>query len=93
MKCSKQSFAVVFVRFTVLLSFPALVLSTGTLNSRDADHAPLTLSAAQTAKQQCRNSCRARYRDCLSLKQIPSSECRGVYQDCTRYTCTGSGPG
>jgi hypothetical protein len=24
---------------------------------------------------------------------LPSSECRGVYQDCTRYTCTGLGPG
>jgi uncharacterized protein len=25
------------------------------------------------------------------LKQIPSSECRGIYQDCTRYTCN-AGP-
>jgi hypothetical protein len=86
MKYSKQSFAVVSVLFAVLLS-----LSTGTLNARDADSASLTFAAAQTAKQQCINTCRARYRDCLSLKQIPSSECRGIYQDCGRYTCN-AGP-
>jgi|SRR6267142_2331137 len=86
MKYSKQSFAVVSVLFAELLS-----LSTGTLNARDADPASLTFAAAQTAKQQCINTCRARYRDCLSLKQIPSSECRGIYQDCSRYTCN-AGP-
>jgi hypothetical protein len=58
MKCSKRSFAVVFVLFALLLS-----LSTGTLNARDADLASLTFAAAQTAKQQCINTCRARYRD------------------------------
>jgi hypothetical protein len=42
-----------------------------------------TLARAQTAKQQ----------DCRRLNQLPSFECRGVYQDCTRYTCTGLGPG
>jgi hypothetical protein len=82
MKFSKRSFAVVSVLFAVLLS-----LTTGTLNARDADLASFTVAAAQTAKQQCMNTCRARYRDCLSLKQIPSSECRGIYQDCTRNTC------
>src|SRR5215831_6064374 len=81
MKRSKWSFAVVSLLFAVLLS-----LSIGTLNARDADLASLTFAAAQTAKQ-CVNTCRARYRDCLSLKQIPSSECRGVYQDCIRNTC------
>jgi hypothetical protein len=85
MKCSKRSFAVVSVLFALLLS-----LSTGTLNARDADLASVTFAAAQTAKQ-CINTCRARYRDCLSLKQIPSAECRGVYQDCTRNTCN-AGP-
>jgi hypothetical protein len=92
MKCSNQSFAIVSILFTVLLSLLSLVVSTGTLNARDADLAPFTLAAAQTAKQQCVNTCRARYRDCRSLKQIPSSECRGVYQDCTRNTCN-VGPG
>ncbi len=82
MKCSKRSFAVVSVLFALLLS-----LSTGTLTARDADLASLTFAAAETAKQQCINTCRARYRDCLSLKQIPSFECRGIYQDCTSYTC------
>ena len=88
MKCSKQSVAVVSVLFAVLLS-----LSHETLNARDADLATLTFSAAQTAKQKCISTCRARYRDCRRLHQLPSSECRGVYQDCTRYTCTGLGPG
>jgi hypothetical protein len=88
MKWSKRSFAVISLLFTVLLS-----LSTGTLNARDADLDSRTFAAAQTAKQQCINTCRVRYRDCRRLKQLPSSECRGVYQDCTRYTCTGLGPG
>ena len=79
MKCSKRSLAVVSA---LLLS-----LITGTLNARDADFASLTLAAAQTTKQQCTNTCRARYRSCLSLKLIPSFECRGVYQDCIRFTC------
>jgi hypothetical protein len=82
MKCRKLSIAVVPVFFALLLS-----LSTGTLSARDADLTSHTLVAAQTVKQQCMNTCRARYRDCRSLKQIPSSECRGVYQDCTRFTC------
>ena len=86
MKCSKRSFTIVSALFAVLLSS-----STETLNARDADLASRTFAAAQTAKQQCINTCRARYRDCLSLKQIPSSECRGIYQDCTRYTCN-AGP-
>ena len=88
MRCSKRSFAAVSLLFAVLLS-----LSIGILNARDADLASRTFTAAQTAKQQCMNTCRARYRDCRRLRQLPSFECRGVYQDCTRYSCTGSGPG
>jgi hypothetical protein len=87
MKYCKRSFAVVCVLFTVLLSLLSLVVSAGTLNARDADLSSLTFAAARTAKQQCINTCRARYRDCLSATQIPSAECRGVYQDCTRFTC------
>jgi hypothetical protein len=86
MKCSKRSFAVVSVLFALIP-----LVSTGTLNARDADLNSLTFAVAQTTNQQCINACRARYRDCLSLKQIPSSECRGIYQDCTRYTCN-AGP-
>jgi hypothetical protein len=82
MKYSKRSFAVVSVLFALLLS-----LGTGTLSARDADPDSLIFAAAQTANQQCINTCRARYHDCRTLKQIPFPECRGIYQDCTRYTC------
>jgi hypothetical protein len=88
MKCTKRSFAVI----CVFLALPSS-LSVGRLNARDADLASGTLAAAQTAKQQCINTCRARYRDCRHLNQLPSFECRGVYRDCSRYTCTGLGPG
>ena len=88
MTCTKRWFAIVCVVCAVLLS-----LSVETLNARNADPASRTFAAAQTAKQQCINTCRARYRDCRHLNQLPSSECRGVYQDCTRYSCTGLGPG
>ena len=88
MKCSKRSFAVVSVLFAFLLSF-----NTGILNARDADPDSLTLVAAHSANQKCINRCRARYHDCLSLKQIPSLECRGIYQDCTRNACGAGAAG
>jgi hypothetical protein len=88
MKCSKQSFAVVSPLFAVLLSS-----SIGTLNARDADLASRTFAAAETAKQKCISTCRARYRDCRRLNRAPSFQCRDVYQDCARYSCTGLGPG
>jgi hypothetical protein len=88
MKYTKRSFAVI----CLLLAAP-LSLSVRRLNARDADLASNTLAAAQTAKQQCINTCRAHYRDCRRLNQLPSFECRGVYRDCARYTCTGLGPG
>ena len=87
MKCMNWSIAFVCLLLAVLS------LSTGELNARDAVFASGTIAAAHTAKQQCLNACRARYRDCRRLNQLPSSECRGVYQDCTRYSCTGLGPG
>jgi hypothetical protein len=87
MKCSKRSFAIVTVLFAVLLSLLSLVVSTRTLHARDAGLGSLTFAAAQTAKQQCINTCRGRYRDCRSRKQVPSFECRNVYQDCIRFTC------
>jgi hypothetical protein len=88
MKFSKQSFAAVSLLFAVFLS-----LSIGKLNARNANLVSRTFAAAQPAKQQCINTCRARYRDCRHLNQLPSSECRAVYQPCTRYTCTGLGSG
>ena len=88
MKCGKWSFAIVSLVFAVLLSS-----SIGTLNAGDADLAPRIFAAAHTAKAQCMNACRARYRDCRHMNQLPSFECRAVYQDCARYSCTGLGPG
>jgi hypothetical protein len=92
--------AIALALFFSLLGASAAVLlplGIGAVDARDADRnadmASRTFAAAQTAKQQCINTCRARYRDCRRLSQLPSFECRGVYQDCTRYTCTGSGPG
>jgi hypothetical protein len=87
MKCTKRSSSVI----CIVLAMP-LSLSIGRLNARDTDGAT-SLARAQTAKQQCVNICRARYRDCRHLNQLPYFECRGVYQDCTRYSCTGLGPG
>jgi hypothetical protein len=80
MNCNNRPFAVVSVLLAVLLS-------SNTENPGGADLASLIFAAAQTTKQQCVNVCRARYRDCFSLKQIPSFECRGIYRDCTRFTC------
>jgi hypothetical protein len=88
MKYSERSFAVVSLVFAVLLS-----LNIEVLHAPDFDLAPRIFVAAQTPKQQCINACRLRYRDCRHLNQLPSFECRGVYQDCTRYSCAGLGPG
>jgi hypothetical protein len=82
MEFRKLSFAVVSVLFALLPS-----LSLRTANAHDADIASLTFAAAQTAKQQCINVCRERYRACFSLRQIPFFECRDVYRDCNRFTC------
>ena len=88
MRYNKQSFSIVAVLFAALM--PS---GSAALDARDADKASIIVAAAHTAKQQCINLCRERYRACFSMKQIPSFECRGIYQDCVRYTCTGLGPG
>jgi hypothetical protein len=78
MKYRTWSFSFVFILLVALLSaFPKL------LDARDADPAGLIFAQAQSTKQQRVNICRARYRDCLSRKEIPSFECKAVYQDCT----------
>jgi hypothetical protein len=82
MKCSKQPFVVVAAFAAALMS------GTGALHARDAVTGPLTFAAAQTAKQKCVNTCRARYRDCMSKKQIPAFECQNVNQDCVNFTCS-----
>jgi hypothetical protein len=71
----------------------SLSLGVGVLDARDGDLAPGTMAAARTTKQQCINTCRARYRDCRRMNQLPWFECQGIQQDCMRYTCTGLGPG
>jgi hypothetical protein len=88
MTCSKGPFNAVSALCAVILTWSA-----GPLNVRDADFASQIVVAAQTAKQQCMSVCRARYRDCRHLSQLPSFECKGIYQDCTQYKCTGLGPG
>jgi len=88
MNSNSRSLAIIAVSCAMLLS-----LGIDRLSASEANLAAALLVAAQTTKQQCINSCRARYRDCRRLKQLPSFECRGVYQDCTRYACTGLGPG
>src|SRR3954468_1182643 len=89
MTSTKRSFAVICV---VLASYLSLCCI-GMLEARDANAGSVTLARAQSSKQQCVNTCRARYRDCRRLNQLPSSECHGVYRDCTHYSCTGAGPG
>jgi hypothetical protein len=79
MKNSIWSFAFVF------LLFAALTLPAPTANARDGDDKPLTLAATQTDKQKRTNACRARYRDCVRLNQIPSFECQYIYQDCINH--------
>jgi len=88
MKCRKGLGAVVALLFAMLLSS-----NIRSLDAREGEIVPRTVVAAQTAKQQCINSCRARYRDCRHQRQVPAFECQNVYQDCVRFTCTGLGPG
>ena len=86
MKLNKRAFAVISLLFAGTLLSP--VVAAETPNAREADLASLIFAAAQPAKQECKNTCRARHRSCLSLKQIPTPECWGVYQDCIRFTCS-----
>jgi len=76
MKRTNWPFAVLCALLVVLLS-----LSARTINARDAD----------TADKQCINKCRARYDNCIQLKQLSQSECQGIYQDCTRISYNRAG--
>ena len=86
MKCTNWSFAVLCVLLAVLLS-----LSARTINARDADLASGILVADDTAKQQCMDKCRERYDNCLRQKQLPQSECQGIYQDCIQPVTNQAG--
>jgi len=77
MKSSILAFAVVSI-------FSPLALPAATLKAR-VDDKPFTLAAAQTDKQKRTNACRARYRDCVKLNQIPTFECQYIYQDCVNH--------
>jgi len=79
MKTGIFSLLVVFI-FFVLIALPA-----ATVEARDADDKHVTVAAAQSSKQKRVNACRARYRDCVKLNQIPSFECQYIYQDCTNH--------
>jgi hypothetical protein len=65
--------------------FSALVLTSddGMARDNDATPTPLIVAAAQVSKPKQINACRARYRDCLKLNQIPAFECQYIYEDCT----------
>ena len=86
MKCTNWSFAVLCVLSAVLLS-----LSARTINARDGDPASDADPASDTAKQQCIEKCRERYDNCLRQKQLPQSECQGIYQDCTQPVTNQAG--
>ncbi|PWT85122.1 MAG: hypothetical protein C5B58_03595 [Acidobacteria bacterium] len=88
MKYRKRS---LMVAAFVIAVFPSL--SPRTLNASDDHLAAVTFVVAQMTKQQCTSTCRARYRNCRHLNQLPLFECRSVYQDCIRWACTGAGPG
>ena len=64
------------------LFFAACALPTSTVKACNADGKPVAVAAADAAKQSRTNACRARYRECLKMKQIPGFECRTVYEDC-----------
>jgi hypothetical protein len=67
----------------VAMGFVSLMsLWPATIKAEPADPAAKAFAASQSDKNQRAKACRARYRDCLALKQIPSFECRAVYEDC-----------
>jgi hypothetical protein len=70
--------------FPITVFSASLVLTSLGVKARDRDDESLTFAVAQVSKPKQANACRARYRDCLKLNQIPSFECRAIYQDCTR---------
>lgn len=77
-----------------LLSALAVTIAPGPpAAARSGDLDPRSFTAGLATKQQCVRTCRDRYRDCRHIKQLPAVECQNVYQDCTRYVCTGLGPG
>ena len=79
MRNSISSLVLGFI-FLVALAWPS-----ATVKARDGDDKPLTVAAAQSSKHKRINACRARYRDCVKLNQIPTFECQYIYQDCVNH--------
>lgn len=70
---------------TALVIFVAFALPAATVKAQGVGETRLTFAAAQSEKQKRAKSCRARYRDCMNLKQIPAFECQYIYRDCTNH--------
>ncbi len=68
-----------------LVFFAALVWPPAAVRAHDSSGSLQNFAAAQSSKQKRMNVCRARYRDCLSLRQIPSFECQYIYEDCINH--------
>jgi hypothetical protein len=79
MKISIFSFAFASI-FFVALALPVAPVKAGA-----GDNKPFTVAAAQSSKQKQTNACRARYRDCVKLNQIPAFECQYIYSDCINH--------
>jgi len=71
--------------FAIVLFLATLVLPQASVMAREAGDKPLTVAAVQSDKHKRVNACRARYRDCMKLHQIPSFECQYIYQDCMNH--------
>ena len=71
--------------FVIVSFLAAPVLPQAPVKARDADDKSRTVAAAQSDKHKRVNACRARYRDCVKLNQIPSFECQDIYQDCMSH--------
>jgi len=71
--------------FAVSVFSASLVLTPVGVRAGADDGKSLTSTVAQVSKPKQTNACRARYRDCVKLNQIPSSECQYIYQDCISH--------
>ena len=80
-----ETMKIITSSFAIVLFLAAPVLPQAPVKARDADDKPRTVAAAQSDKHKRINACRARYRDCVKLNQIPSFECQYIYQDCMNH--------
>ena len=71
--------------FAIVSFLAAFGLPQAPVNARDADDKPVFMVAAQSDRHKPANACRARYRECVKLNQIPCFECQYIYQDCMNH--------